>query len=85
MKKIISSKILLFTLLTTLSACLSSSKMKNRHYQQWSEISSNSEDDKNKEKTIVFIDPNISLESEILNETISIHSIVPSENKTIIQ
>jgi hypothetical protein len=85
MKKTISSSILLFTLLAFISACFSSSKMKNRHYRQWSEISSNSEGDKNKEKTIVFIEPNTSLETEILNESISIHSIVPTEKKRIIK
>jgi hypothetical protein len=53
MKKLISSALVLFTLLATLSACVSSSKMKNRHYQQWSEISGKTNKTENQERSTV--------------------------------
>jgi hypothetical protein len=80
MKKLISSALVLFTLLATLSACVSSSKMKNRHYQQWSEISGKTNKTENQERSTVYIEPNTTLETELLNESISIHEIVTTEN-----
>jgi len=80
MKKIFSSSLALFALLALLSACVGSSKMKNRHYQQWSEFSDNTNKSENNESTTVYIEPNTALETEILNESISIHTIVPIEN-----
>lgn len=85
MKKRISSTLVLLMLLATFSACVSSSKMKNRHYQQWSEISDNTNKTESNENSTVYIEPNATLETELLNESISIHSIVPSENKSLIQ
>jgi Flp pilus assembly protein TadB len=83
MKKTISSSIILFTLLAVVSACLSSSKMKNRHYQQWSKISDKKIELENDESSTIFIEPNTSIETEILNESISIHAIVPTENDNL--
>jgi hypothetical protein len=54
--------------------------MKNRHYQQWSEISDNTNKSESDESTTVYIEPNTALETELLNESISIHAIVPIEN-----
>jgi hypothetical protein len=54
--------------------------MKSRHYQQWSDVSSTKIEEDNTEKIVVYIEPNSSLEAEILNESISIHKIVPVEN-----
>jgi hypothetical protein len=78
MKKIINSKFVLFILLAIFSACVSSSKMKNKHYQQWSDVSENKVE--KTESTIVYIETNNSFETEILNESISIHTIVSAEN-----
>jgi hypothetical protein len=78
MKKIINSKFVLFILLAIFSACVSSSKMKNKHYQQWSDVSENEVE--KTESTIVYIETNNSFETEILNESISIHTIVSAEN-----
>ena len=85
MKKIINSKFILFILLAIFSACVSSSKMKNKHYQQWSDVSENKEENEKTESTIVYKETNNSFETEILNESISIHSIVSAENSDINQ
>jgi len=78
MKKIINSQFVLFILLAIFSACVSSSKMKNKHYQQWSDVSENKVE--KTESTIVYIKTNNSFETEILSESISIHTIVFAEN-----
>jgi len=80
MKKIINSKFVLFILLAIFSACVSGSKMKNKHYQQWGDVSENKEENEKTESTIVYIETNNSFETEILNESISIHTIVSAEN-----
>ena len=85
MKKQIKSTVIFFVLLATLSACVTSSKMKNRHYQQWSYVSENKEENEITESTIVYIETNNSFETEILNESISIHSIVTAENSDVNQ
>jgi hypothetical protein len=78
MKKIKKPTLLLLLLMALISAC-SSTKMKSRHYQQWSEVASTKLEEENTEKIVVYINPNSSLETEILNESISIHKIVPEE------
>jgi hypothetical protein len=77
--KIIKKPTLLLLLLMALISACSSTKMKSRHYQQWSEVASTKTDEENTEKIIVYIEPNSSLETEKLNELISIHKIVPEE------
>jgi len=76
MKKVISKSVLFLTILIVLSACVSTSKMKNRHYQRWGETSNYTiEENENSEgKSIVYIEPTTSLENKILNESIEITS-----------
>jgi len=74
--------IFVFLSVTVLSACASGSKMKNRHYQQWSDLSEEKQgiEKKSADKTIVFIEPSTNSENKILNESVSIHSIVSNQN-----
>lgn len=82
MKNIKKTTLLLLLLMTVISAC-SSTKMKNRHYQQWNEISDNTTETENNENSTVYIEPNNSLKTELLNESISIHAIAPTENDNL--
>ena len=82
MKSIKKPTLLLLLLMAIISAC-SSTKMKSRHYQQWSELAS-TKIEEDTEKIVVYIEPNSSLETEILNESISIHKIVPEETADLI-
>jgi hypothetical protein len=82
--KIIKKPTLLLLLLMALISACSSTKMKSRHYQQWSEVASTKIEEENTEKIIVYIEPNSSLETEILNESISIHKIIPAETADLI-
>lgn len=83
MKIIKKPTLLLLLLMAIISAC-SSTKMKSRHYQQWSELASTKTEVEDTEKIVVYIEPNSSLETEILNESISIHKIAPEETADLI-
>jgi hypothetical protein len=84
MNKVITYIIVLFAAAAFISSCANGSKMKNRHYQQWSDQTSEaSESEKtNEESAIVYIEPSKLAKYEILNESISIHEIAPVDEET---